>query len=45
MRDSLQLPGSCREGTPLLIHVCFSVSTLYPLRFPGRVDCPERIAT
>jgi hypothetical protein len=35
MRDSLQLRGSCREGTPLLIHVCFSVSTLSPLRFPG----------
>lgn len=35
MRDSLQLPGSRREGTPLLIHVCFSVSTLFALRFPG----------
>lgn len=35
MRDSLQRPGSCREGALGLIHVRFSASTLSRLRFPA----------
>jgi hypothetical protein len=45
MRDSLQRPGSCREGALLLIHFRFSVSTLSPLRFPGPRGLSRAIPT